>query len=219
MSLLQLKPRPLKRDVSDYRDDRLFIVACDDTFAPKQYFDFFKLNRIKIHVIPTTDGTSHAEQVLERLMQYEHDPDDELWLLLDTDHCIKGTHVRNFIATLREATAKGVNVALSRSCFEVWLLLHHVEPDVVKALNSARDTERLLTEVLGSYDKRSLKEEDYPLDTVVSACKRAEALDLTVKGSHIPKGVTSRVYKLWQSIINGASPQQLPKELLELRET
>ncbi|MGZ4862767.1 MAG: RloB family protein, partial [Halobacteriota archaeon] len=204
-------------EISDYRDDRLFIVACDDTFAPKQYFDFFKLNRIKIHVVPTTDGTSHAEQVLERLIRHEHDEDDELWMILDTDHCIKGTHIGSFISTLREAASKGVNVALSRSCFEVWLLLHHIEPEQVVTLNNARETEQLLTEILGSYNKRLLKEEDYPLSSVVAACRRAEALDSTVKGSHIPDSVTSRVYKLWLSIINSASPRQLPKELLELR--
>ena len=40
MSLTRRKARPLKRDGTRLRDDRLFIVACDDTYAPKQYFDF-----------------------------------------------------------------------------------------------------------------------------------------------------------------------------------
>ena len=31
---------PLSRDPHTFRDDRLFIIACDDTYAPKQYFDF-----------------------------------------------------------------------------------------------------------------------------------------------------------------------------------
>jgi hypothetical protein len=67
------------------RDDRLFIVACDDTYAPKQYFDFFRITRIQIHVVPTEDGTSAAEHVLGRLQGIDHDDDDELWLPLDTD--------------------------------------------------------------------------------------------------------------------------------------
>jgi hypothetical protein len=33
MSLVQRKARPLTRDAASLRDDRLFIVACDDTFA------------------------------------------------------------------------------------------------------------------------------------------------------------------------------------------
>ncbi len=86
MKFAPRQPRPLARDSQSLRDDRLFIVACDDTFAPKQYFDFYRLTRVKIHIVETADGTSAAPHVLERLLQYEHDPDDELWMLLDTDH-------------------------------------------------------------------------------------------------------------------------------------
>jgi hypothetical protein len=56
MSLVRRKSRPLSRDTGSLRGDRLFIVACDDTFAPKQYFDFFRIARVKIHVVPTLDG-------------------------------------------------------------------------------------------------------------------------------------------------------------------
>ena len=53
MSLVARKPRPLTRDATTFRDDRLFIVACDDIYAPKQYF------------VGTTDGTSVARHVLK----------------------------------------------------------------------------------------------------------------------------------------------------------
>lgn len=215
--MLNRQPRPLTREVQDYRDDRLFIVACDDTYAPDQYFGFFDLLRVKIHVVPTLDGTSHAEHVLARLMSYECRDDDERWMLLDTDHCIKDGHVRSFIRTLKDAAKKGVNVAISRSCFEVWLLLHHVEPAAVAHLNNAAETETLLKATLGAYDKRFLNKDSFPLSSVVSACLRAEQLDGQVAGTYIPKSVTSRVYKLWKSIAEGASRQQLPPELLALK--
>jgi predicted AlkP superfamily phosphohydrolase/phosphomutase len=73
MSLFQRKARPLKRDDASLRDDRFYIVACDDTYAPKQYFEFFKIPRVQVHVIPTVDGTSAARHVLERLLQFEHE--------------------------------------------------------------------------------------------------------------------------------------------------
>lgn len=215
--MLNRKSRPLTREVQDYRDDRLFIVACDDTFAPLQYFGFFNINRVQIHVVPTVDGTSHAAHVLDRLMSYDCKDYDERWLLLDTDHCIKDDHVKSFIRTLRDATKKGVNVAVSRSCFEIWLLLHHVEPESIAHLKNAAEAEVFLRKTLGKYDKRMLSEEFYPLSSVVLACKRAEELDSQVKGTHIPKGISTRVYKLWKSIVNGASTQQLPEELLSLR--
>jgi hypothetical protein len=73
VTVIQRKPRPLTRDGTSLRDDRLFIVACDDTYAPKQYFDFFQLPQVKIHVVPTLDGTSAARHVLNRLLQFDHD--------------------------------------------------------------------------------------------------------------------------------------------------
>lgn len=217
MSLLNRKPRPLTRETSDYRDDRLFIVACDDRYAPAQYFDFFRIERVKIHVIPTEDCTSHATHVLERLLSVEHREDDELWLLLDTDHCIQSGHVKSFVGALREAKQKGVNIALSRSCFEVWLLLHHLEADEVAPLGNAGAVENKLKEVLGSYNKTMLRGADFSLSSVVTACTRASELDQMSGHGLVPKTTTSRVYKLWQSIVDGASVSQLPEEILALR--
>lgn len=33
---------PLVRETATFRDDRLFIIACEDTYAPKQYFDLLR---------------------------------------------------------------------------------------------------------------------------------------------------------------------------------
>ena len=117
MSLLHLKPRPIpSRDKNPdrLRDDRLFIIACDDTYAPDQYFKFFKLTRVHIHVVPTQDGTSVAAAVLARLLEFKHDDDDERWMLLDTDHLTQGTHLPGLVRALRDAEDKGVRVALSK---------------------------------------------------------------------------------------------------------
>jgi hypothetical protein len=92
MTLTNLKKRPLTRDKDGLRDDRLFIIACDDTYAPKQYFGFFRIPRIQVHVVETTDGSSAAEHVLNRLLEYDHKEYDERWLLLDADHYTQGTH-------------------------------------------------------------------------------------------------------------------------------
>ena len=217
MSLVQRKPRPLTREPADLRDDRLFIVACDDTFAPQQYFDFFRIMRVKIHVVPTTDGTSVAAHVLDRLVRYEHDPDDELWMLLDTDHCTRGEHLQGFTDSLREARQRGVNIALSKPCFEFWLLLHHLDEVSTAGLLSCGDVEAKLREALGEYRKPKLKASHYPIELVAQACKRAESLDGTVAGGEIPASNTTRVYQLWKAIAAKALPSQLPRELRELR--
>jgi hypothetical protein len=192
-------------------------VACDDTYAPLQYFSFFKFTRIKIHVVPTPqDGTCATENVLGRLLEYDHDEDDERWLLLDTDHYTEGSHLQSFVAAIREAKRHGVNVALSRPCFEVWLLLHHVDEDVVRALSSASEVQGRLRAQLGQYSKRNLKSADYPRTRVKDAFGRAERLDGPTGGKDIPPTNATRVYQLWRAIFAKALPNQLPPEFREL---
>ncbi|WP_080424129.1 RloB family protein [Burkholderia ubonensis] len=216
MPLIKRNPRPIERDKKEFRDDRLFIVACDDTFAPKQYFDSYKISRVHVHVIPTEDGTSSAPHVLDRLMQYGHDDDDELWMLLDTDHCIKGSHLAGFTNSLKEAREKGVKVALSSPCFELWLLLHHVDEDQIGTLTNATKTEKFLREKLDVYDKTRLDASRFPLSLVALACERAEKLENAMGNPEIPTTPMSQVHKLWRAIVAKGLPSQLPEELRNL---
>jgi hypothetical protein len=213
MSLLNRKARPLARDVQSLRDDRLFIVACDDTYAPLQYFEFFRLSRIQVHVVPTTDGTSVASRVLDRLLQFEHEADDELWMLLDTDHCTKGAHLGEFTNALRRAEDRNVRVALSNPCFEFWLLLHHLDGPDHEQFSMCVEVETRLRVILGEYNKKALRSTHYPLSSVAKACRHAERLDAMVTGGKIPTANTSRVYQLWKAIAHKALPSQLPVEL------
>jgi hypothetical protein len=118
---------------------------------------------------------------------------------------------------LAEARRQGVNVALSKPCFELWLLLHHIDDTALGMLPAARDVENRLRSVLGEYNKTNLKREHYPHASVHHACIRAERLDRTVEGGDIPRENTTRVYLLWRAIVAKALPQQLPPELRALR--
>jgi hypothetical protein len=216
MPLTRRKARPLVRDKQTFRDDRLFIIACDDTYAPKQYFDFFRIPRVQVHVVETTDGTSAASAVLDRLLNYDHQDHDERWLLLDTDHCIDGPHIRSFLAALKTAEQNGIRVALSRPCFELWLLLHHVDETNVPGLDDCGAVINELRRVLGGYNKTSLVAAHYPFNAISRACVRAQRLDRAVSGGDIPDSNTTRVFEIWRSICQKALPSQLPKELVEL---
>lgn len=220
MSLIKRKPRPLDRDRQEYRDDRLYIIACCDTYAPKQYFESFQLRGVQVHVVPTEEGDSHAEYVLDRLLEVEHEEDDERWLVLDTDHCIQGTHLPRFLTALKRAREHKVQVALSRPCFEFWLLLHLIDekdPRLVGIAN-ASDAEGLLRQILGTYNKRNLDTAVYPLETVAQAIQRSANLDETVSGGDIPNANTSRVHHIWQSVIRNSTHHQLPEEFRELKD-
>ena len=159
MSLTYRKPRPLDRDQAIFRDDRIYLVACDDTYAPKQYFSFFGIPRIQVHVIPTTDGSSSAMHVLERLLEFEYIQDlDERWLVLDCDHYIKPNHLKSFQQAINRARQEKVNVALSNPCFELWLLLHHVDQFYnVNGFANANEIESTLRKILKGYNKGRLR--------------------------------------------------------------
>lgn len=220
MSLVERPPRPLMRDKPTFRDDRLFIVGCDDQYAPDQYFGFFKLTRVHVHVVPTVDGTSTAKAVLDRVIERAKagalEEDDELWMVLDTDHCIEGTHLAGFIGALAEAERQGVRIALSRPCFELWLLLHHVDGEEVSALATAALVQDALKEKLGNYNKCKLAKEDFSAESVATACARAQRLDEAAGGGKIPATNTSRVYLLWKAIAAKAQGSQLPPALRTL---
>ncbi|MCV2220596.1 RloB family protein [Pseudomonas mercuritolerans] len=218
MSLTSRKKRPLVRDQQDYRDDRLFIIASDDTFAPKQYFDAFEIPRIKVVVVPTTDGSSAAPHVLTRLDQFDVEEDDERWMLLDTDHYIQPNHAATFLQAITEARQKGIEVALSNPCFDFWLLLHHLEGGAdLSIITDAKSVGVELRKKLGAFDKTKLNPTNFPLSAVAHACSIARAMDISVGGGDRPEGPTSRVYKLWESIVSKTPRVQLPQELVSVR--
>ncbi len=204
------KPRPLIRETATFRDDRLFIVACEDTYAPKQYFDLVQIPRVQVHVVPTEGGRSSPSHVLERLLAFEHAEDDQRWLLVDVDHRGAGRHLADLTQTLSEARRQGVSVAICNPCFELWLLLHHKHEDECNSLLSCRDVETVLREILGGYNKRNIQPEQFR-GSVAEACKRARRLGHGAPWS-IPTGNAAPVYLILEAIATGAVLHQLPPE-------
>lgn len=221
MSLLHREIRPLGREIEErhFRDDRRFLVACDDTHAPEQYFNLLRISRVQIIVVPTTDGTSTPAAVLARLLdeakKQEIDPDfgDECWMVLDTDHLIEGAHLREFTNALRDARNKQVRVALSRPCFELWLLLHHVDETTVRDLVTCAQVNEAIKAAVGTYNKTKLRSEHFEPGSALDAIERAESLDASVPGGDIPATTTTRIYQLLNSILERAEPAQLPPPL------
>jgi hypothetical protein len=107
----------------------------------------------------------------------------------------------------------GIRVALNKPCFELWLLLHHLDETGVEALKDAADVEHALRGVLGQYNKTRLNRGHYPLISVKSACERAARLDSAINEQNLPSTNTARVYRIWNAIATKALPTQIPNEL------
>jgi len=218
------KPRPFARKEEDFRDASLILVACDDTYAPQQYFGFFDnlLKRVRVVVKPHDTGVSYNTlDVLHLLLDSEHIEGDELWMILDIDHYTQGSHKRSFFQALDEARRQGVKIALSRPCFELWLLLHYVDSVQVAELSDAKEAEEMLRSdvAIGEYNKTNLKAGHYPLNRVVRACKLASSLDGSIQyEGYEPKHNTTQVFKIWRSAVRKAIESELPHALIEYKQ-
>jgi uncharacterized Fe-S cluster-containing radical SAM superfamily protein len=205
MNLRSKKPRPLSREERTFRDDRFFVIATEDTYAPEQYFRIFKNPRIKVHVLPTEGGHSAPKHVIERLNEFAKDPDliddDELWLMLDTDHWIEPNHIAGFTEVCAEAVQKGFKLAHSNPCFEVWLLLHVADLNAAEQFRRSEDVVERLREILGGYSKRTVDPAHFSIDAAREAVARAESLD-SDPNARWPQNTGSHVYKVVKRLLS-----------------
>ncbi len=197
MKLRHKKKRPLTREVRKERDDRLFVLATEDTHAPDAYFRIFRDTRIKVTVLPTTDTRSAPKYVFERLKEYEEEyqlnEGDELWLMLDTDHWTEPSHIQNLREVNQEALQHNYHLAHSNPCFEVWLLLH--KEDIEAPMQRCSEAEKRLKAVLKGYNKAKPDMSTYSMSDVDDAVRRGEDSDPS-PNERWPQSTGTHVYRL-----------------------
>lgn len=210
MNQCHRKPRPLAREDRTYRDDRLFVIATEDTFAPRQYFVVFRNPRIKVRVLPTESGRSAPNHVLDRLKDYKREFEtmdgDELWLMLDTDHWVEPNHVANFNMVCAQAKKKGFHLAHSNPCFELWLLLHVAELAPDERLLCSDDVIERLRQILGGYNKNSIPSDQFTRESIGLAMERAERLDRS-PNDRWPQKTGTHVYKVVKELMSDEKNQ------------
>jgi hypothetical protein len=213
MSLLNRKPLSIGRAQRVLRDDRVFVVATDDTYAPDQYFRHLPLPRVKVTVLPTPEdsGLSGPMHVVERLKaafegvreRKEIQEGDEFWVFLDTDHHFTESHLKGTLAALKTARHVGFEIAISNPCFELWLLLHHMEVPPGCGFSDCDTVAGQLRQILGQYSKTLLKPGQFPLERVPDAIRRARSFEASPDEtrSSWPMNPGTRVYRLLERVL------------------
>ena len=196
------RKRPLDRSTDVVRDANLVVIASEDKYAVRQYFDFFRSTKIQFKVLETQDGKSAPEHVLHRLdeymREYEFGDGDEFWLVCDCDHWINSGHVKNLVRVMQECGQKGIRVALSNPCFELWLLLHFAEFPTNHKLTRAQ-IEKHIRDAVGSYDKTKVYK--LPIDSarVKAAVRRSKANQPS--SSDIPDRPQTAVHEIIEDLV------------------
>lgn len=211
MSLLNRRPVRIGRAQRDLRDDRIFVVASDDAYAPKQYLEGLSFPRIKFVPLPTIPGEASAPyHVVQRLKEAfdgfhergEIQNGDEFWVLLDTDHYITGSHIKDTLAALQSAGHKGFNVAMSNPCFELWLLLHHLDVAPGTVFTDCDAVAQRLRGLVDGYNKTNIRAERFSQHLIPKAIARARSLEShpDAPEGYWPGTTGTRIYVLMERV-------------------
>lgn len=215
MSLLQGKKVSIGRSIRSMRDQPVYVVASEDTYAPKQYFENLPLPRVKVVVLPTPldSGESSPGHVVERLKALvagaekrgEIHGGDEFWVCLDTDHHVKDTHLKGTLQALQAARQAGFELAISNPCFEVWLLLHHTSIAPGIAFPSANAVVDAVKAAVSGYHKDEIRKGMFPLANVPEAIQRARTLEKNPDEpeGYWPESTGTRIYRLLERALQG----------------
>jgi hypothetical protein len=186
------------------------VIATEDTYAPKQYFEessIFRSPRIHVLTLPTKDGCSAPQHVLDRLKDYREEKrgknelldEDEFWLMLDKDHWTGSNHIENLDRVCQEANDQHFQLAHSNPCFEVWLLLHFEDLNPNDQLQNRKDVEKRMKTALGQFNRARLDLSRFDRENAALAAKRAETLDKS-PADRWPQRTGTHVYRLVNSL-------------------
>lgn len=172
------RKRKIDREAGKLADTNLIVIASEDQYAVKQYFELFQSVRIQFEVLETEDGQSSPKDVLERLSRYLEEfqigDGDEFWLVTDIDHWAEPGHIKNLTEVVRLCRQKKIGVATSFPCFDLWLLLHFSELPQ-KQISQCSEIGVLIRDAVGGYNKTKVFNLPVTMESVEAAIARAKA--------------------------------------------
>lgn len=169
------------------------LVFCGATRTEPDYFDGLKgfLQEASVTVKVRAEGVDPVRLVHVAAAYRDARPHvfDEVWCVVDVDEFDIGSAVT-------EAGRRGIHLAVSNPCFELWLLLHH--DNCTAYCNGYADVAARLKQHLPGYTKTSLNFSTYE-SGIEAAVRRAEKLDPT--GQDHGKNPSSNVWVLVKKLM------------------
>jgi RloB-like protein len=171
-----LKREPLRRRRGTPREPRRrILVVCGADKTESAYFKGLCASRrgTSVNVVIAEKGHSAPDQVVQFARRKMASGDfDQIWCVVDVDDFERDGG--KISAAVRLGTRHGIELAVSNPCFELWLLLHHVE--CMSHCANCRVVEGLLKRQVPAYEKTNLIFKDFA-GYVPRAVERARKLE------------------------------------------
>ncbi len=189
------KSRPFKRRSAIRKYKRRYYLVCEGNVTEPDYFNQLKgIYRDSIIDIKCLKKRQSAPKYLiQYALEAQSDlrKGDELWILLDVDNW-----TQEQFEGLEKWSSQKVDryVAVSKPCFEIWLVLHEQDPkDCSKKACQSYFQENI------AYRNKRIRMNWLTAEKLSNAVTRAKARDISNQGI-VPDVPTSRVYKLIENI-------------------
>lgn len=164
----------------------------------------------KNNPIQLVEKIDKYKQIKNTLYEFDKHPEDEFWIIADVDHHTDSNNIENWNKALEICENKNYGYAISNPFFEVWLLLHHLDPNEEDYKYAVTDTHkyektehfkfRLKKDANAALiDNKHIDNKHYNIEKIKCAVQRAETLHN--KNEKWPHNLGSTVYILINKII------------------
>lgn len=194
-------PSRYQRKAGKERPRDIFYISLEGEITEVRYFEQVKAllrHRFVLELLPPKDGKSSPQHVLDRLLDSNLQKDSQChkWYVGDVDRWLGNGELQKVVSDCR---SQGIHLAISNPCFEIWLLLHFLEPDHLNFADGGRPkTSRQFKKLYGRIKNeggRDFFEPGSSEDQVRQAGRRAKAHDPDPK-KNWPQAKGTHVYKL-----------------------
>lgn len=207
-----MKTRRSFTRLSGLRDTSIIGIACEGDITEYRYFEEFKErytdfpSRIHIELIKRQEASESAPEhviaSIDAFKKLKAGLDDEFWAVIDYDRWGE----KKLSEVAQQASQKGYHVAVSRPCFETWLLLHWIKETEFKketwlSKMNGKDCKAIIDElrnIHGHYRKELNDAVEY-IERAEIAIQNARSLDIN-PSDRWPQSFGSRVYQICERI-------------------
>ncbi|KIM06661.1 MAG: hypothetical protein KU38_12520 [Sulfurovum sp. FS08-3] len=134
-----------KRKTKNKSESKAVLIALEDTKSSRYYFEkLIHYKGLSGKVVFVEHIGTNPKKVLEAIKKHKKEnPNiqfEKEWIVIDRDSFSKD----DFKGTIEEARQKGICVAFSNECYELWILLHF---ESVNAHTSREDLKSRLNQI------------------------------------------------------------------------